>query len=175
MMGEVWRDIPDYEGLYQVSNLGNVRNARGRILSPSNWNGYQRVNLCKSGRYTTVAVHRLVLLAFTEESSWGEEVNHLNFDRADNRLENLEWLSHAGNIRYSIPNRPKHTPHSVFSPSKNHRRVRQMTKTGALVKVWDNLSTIHRELGFEQTPIKCCCEQTRHYNTAYGFKWQYAD
>ena len=175
MVHEEWRDIAGYEGLYQVSDLGNVRNRHGRVLSPGSYKGYLHVNLCKNGGRTSVAVHRLVLMTFTDCGQWDEEVNHLNYDRSDNRLENLEWVSHANNVRYSIPNKPKTLTRTVFHPTRNFRKVIQFSKDGAVIKVWDNLSAIYRETGFEQTPIKACCERKKHYKSAYGYKWSYAD
>ena len=175
MTSEVWQDIDGYEGLYQVSNLGNVRNRHGRVLSPSSWKGYKRVNLCRNGNVSTQPVHRLVLMAFTDRSEWNEEVNHLNYNPSDNRLENLEWLTHTDNIRYSIPNKPKTVVRTVFHPTRNYRKVIQLSKDGEILRVWDNLSTIYRETGFEQTPIKCCCENKKHHKSAYGYKWAYAE
>ena len=175
MTCEEWRDIDGYVGLYQVSNLGNVRNRHGRLLSPSDYKGYKRVNLCRDGKVTTVHVHRLVLMAFTDPSEWDEEVNHLNYNPSDNRLDNLEWLTHADNVRYSVPNKPETVVRNVFHPTKNFRRVIQLSMDGVVLRIWDNLSTIYREMGFNQTPIKNCCEHKKHHKSAYGYKWTYAE
>lgn len=175
METEIWANIPGYESLYQVSNFGRVRGIkRNRILSsPLNNKGYARVNLCKDGKYKTMAVHRLVLMSFTDESEWGEEVNHIDYVRSNNRLDNLEWVTRLENVRYSIPNKPAHYVQKVFKPIKNFTKVVQETLSGELIKVWENLSTIYRETGFEQTPIKKCCEGRPHCKTAYGYKWRY--
>ena len=92
MATEIWENIPDYEGLYQVSNFGRVRSLkRNKVLVSSlNNKGYARVNLCRDGKYKTIGVHRLVLMSFTDESEWNEEVNHIDYVRSNNRLDNLE-------------------------------------------------------------------------------------
>lgn len=174
MTTEIWRDIPGYEGLYQVSNFGRVLGVkRNAILSPSYFKGYQRVNLSKHGKYKTRPVHRLVLMAFTDEKDWGEDVHHIDFIPSNNRLDNLEWVTHLDNVRYSVPNKPAHFTKKVFKPIKNFTKVVQETLNGELVKVWENLSTIVRETGFDQAPIKKCCDGKPHCKTAYGYKWKY--
>lgn len=173
---EIWKDIPGYESLYQASNLGRIRGVkRNVILSPSRYKGYLRVNLSRNGELKTVGVHRLVLMSFTDESEWGEEVHHIDYTPSNNRLDNLKWVTRNENIQYSIPNKPTHFLKKVFKPTKCLEKVMQITKDGELVRVWSNLSTIYRELGFEQTPIKRCCEGKQHCKTAYGYKWKYCN
>ena len=97
---EEWKDVVDYEGLYQVSNFGNVKGLkRGSILKPVLVGaGYHSVTLCKDTK-KNVKVHRLVLQAFlkTDEKM---DVDHINHDKTDNRLENLRWVTKSQNQRY---------------------------------------------------------------------------
>jgi NUMOD4 motif/HNH endonuclease len=87
-MNEIWRPIPTYEGEYEVSNLGRVRNVwRGQELSQSLVNGYARVSLRQKGFY----VHRLVLLAFCGLPGAEEQCRHLDGNQSNNRLDNLLW------------------------------------------------------------------------------------
>lgn len=170
----IWKDIPSYEGLYQASNLGEIRSLkRGLVLSPSTHRGYKKVNLFKNGKYTTFSVHRLILITFTDESIWKPEVNHKDYDRSNNRLDNLEWVTRGENVRYSVCNRPAHFCKKHFKPHKRFNRIVQMTKCGDFIREWNSLSEIYRELGFEQTPIKNCCDRKPHCKTAYGYKWKY--
>lgn len=99
-MSERWADVEGYEGRYQVSNLGRVRNAvTGRSLKLQVCsNGYLKVTLGYKGWQPLV--HRLVAKAFIP-GDHELQVNHLNGVRGDNRVENLEWLSCSDNHRHS--------------------------------------------------------------------------
>lgn len=95
----MWRDIKGFEGLYQVSDAGQVRNARtGHVLAlKACTNGYQAVQL---GRKHVKLVHRLVAAAFVDGDT-GLQVNHKNGNRADNRKDNLEWVTCSENHKHS--------------------------------------------------------------------------
>jgi predicted XRE-type DNA-binding protein len=115
-MQEIWKDIPEYENLYQVSNLGNIRsldrkvfnngnksvcNVKGKVLKPSlDKNGYFYVGLVKDKLKTnSLKVHRLVGFAFCENYEEGKEINHKDGIRHNNIAENLEWVNRSQNIR----------------------------------------------------------------------------
>lgn len=106
---EEWKSIDGYEGVYEVSSLGRVRRIAGgagarigHILSLGKTvTGYPQVSLCKNGKPKKVLVHRLVAKAFLGSPKQGREVNHRNGNKKDNRVENLEWVSHARNIRHA--------------------------------------------------------------------------
>ncbi len=105
-MEEIWKDIPNYEGCYQASNLGRIRSLRKKgdfensIMSPvKNYKGYLHLTFSKNGNLKTRGVHRWVISAFYGESNL--TVNHINEIKDDNRLENLEYLSSRENVIYS--------------------------------------------------------------------------
>lgn len=97
MTNEVWKDIEGYEGLYQVSNMGNVKSVgygKERVLKfGKNNDGYLRVVLYKEGKGKTHKVHRLVAQAFIPNPENKEQIDHLNTIRTDNRVENLRWVT----------------------------------------------------------------------------------
>lgn len=107
-MEEAWKCIPGYENLYQVSNQGRVRRLGGtpqcrktRVLKPGKANsGYLRVALCKKGRSSTGMIHQLVMLSFIGEQG-DRHVNHLNGDKTDNRLKNLEYCTPKENSQHA--------------------------------------------------------------------------
>ena len=105
--GIEWRDIPDYEGLYQVSDIGMVRClvARGRYSAGFRRQyisvyGYPFVILYKAGVAWTITVHKLVMLAFVGEAN-GLDVNHIDGDKTNNTLGNLEYVTRSQNIRHA--------------------------------------------------------------------------
>lgn len=100
-MMEEWRAVPGYEGLYEVSNMGNVRNVRrNKLLRLQKNQGYIRVWLYKNGIQTGLRVHRLVAQAFLPNPDNLPEVNHLDEDKSNNRVENLEFCDRKYNVNY---------------------------------------------------------------------------
>ena len=98
---EIWRDIPGYEGLYQVSNLGNVKSAylKGKLKKQRlNPNGYFGVNLSKDGKGKNANVHSLVAQAFLNHKPCGFKivVDHIDDNRKNNKLSNLRLTNQRG-------------------------------------------------------------------------------
>ena len=119
MIKEIWKDIKDYEGLYQVSNLGNVRSVekyigvnnkfkrkiKQKILKPSVvYNGYLRICLAKNGKHKMFRIHRLVAQTFLSNKNNYEDVNHKDGNKQNNCVNNLEWCSRKQNIIHSWKN-----------------------------------------------------------------------
>ena len=99
---EEWRSIPGYEGLYEVSNKGNVRNVRRNTLLrlPKTNKGYIQVVLCKNGIMNGLKVHRLVAQAFIPNPDNLPMVNHKDEDKTNNNVDNLEWCDAKYNSNY---------------------------------------------------------------------------
>lgn len=104
---EICRDIPEYEGLYQVSNYGNIKSlprkrCKGCILKPYYPKyGYPHVMLSKNGIQKCYKVHRLVADVFIPNPDQKPEVNHKNANKSDNRVENLEWRTTFENYAHA--------------------------------------------------------------------------
>lgn len=135
---EIWKDIKDYEGIYQVSNKGRIKslarqirykngkiiNRKEQILKESNLNGYLQVPLSKDGKFTHKYIHRLVAQAFLDNYKEDLEVNHIDFNRSNNNVENLECITKYENTMYSyksnrIPIPPAQEPKEIICLEDN--------------------------------------------------------
>ena len=177
---EEWRDIPGYEGYYQVSNMGNIRSigavdSKGRFRPPTVLHlttkntGYKRVQLC-FGKPNSYNVHRLVAKAFPEIcGEWFEkcEIDHINGVRDDNRAENLRVVSHAKNCNNPITLQKYHE-----TGIKKGAKIDQFTLDGEIVKTWNSYKEIKRELGYWTSGIKMCCNG--QLKSSYGYVWKFA-
>lgn len=111
-MEEIWRDIPGYEGLYQASNLGRIKSLPRKykpnesILKPQKRNGYLKVELCKKDR-KQYSVHRLIMMTFSGSSKLS--VNHIDGNKHNNNLENLEYCTQRENCRHVFTSKIKLT------------------------------------------------------------------
>lgn len=110
-MQEVWKDVVGYEGMYQVSNYGNVRsidrisssgnNIKGLVLKPSYSTGYSKVSLTMNGNKKTFSVHRLVaecFLNYNPHDVRGLVVDHIDSDKVNNHVDNLQVVTQSQNV-----------------------------------------------------------------------------
>jgi hypothetical protein len=107
-MEEKWKDIKGYEGLYQVSNLGNVKSLNYRsagkehLISPgTDRGGYNILVLCKGKKAKSFKVHRLVANAFIPNPKNKEQVNHKDGNKQNNKVDNLEWCTCKENMHHA--------------------------------------------------------------------------
>ena len=122
-MTEVWKDIEGYEGYYQVSNLGRVKSLKWnkeRILKPFvDSSKYQRVKLSSNLKEKNFLVHRLVAIAFITD---GREqfVNHIDGDKLNNNLLNLEWVNKSENVHHYKLKQQRALPVNIhYTKAKN--------------------------------------------------------
>ena len=176
---EIWKDIPEFEG-YQVSNLGRVKSLEGidalghkrkeKILKPQMLNnGYYRVALWKNSIQKRYLVHRLVWIAFNGHIPEGYEINHLNEVKSNNRLENLNLVTHKENINWGKRN--KRCAEVLKNRKDQSKSVLQYDLQDNFVKEYASTHQVEREKGFSQSYIAKCCKGKQ--KTAYGFKWKY--
>lgn len=104
---EIWKEITGYEGIYEVSNCGNVRrihkdkrSSNYKVLKQDNLRGYRKVHLYKDGKGKPFQVHRLVAEAFISNPNNLPQVNHKDENTSNNHVENLEWCTLKYNVNY---------------------------------------------------------------------------
>lgn len=165
---EIWKDIEGYEGLYKVSNLGRIKrffkNGNEHILKPVlNKFGYLCVGLYKNGIQKWFKVHRLVAMAFLQNPDNLPQVNHLDEDKTNNCVSNLEWCTEKYNTNYGTRNQKVQ--------QKLSKQIDQYSLDGKFLKIWPSTKQIQRDLGISNGNICECCQGKR--KSAGGFIWRY--
>lgn len=195
-MEEVYKDIEGYEGLYQVSNLGNVKSLnysktkKENVLKPGIRNGYLKVDLCKNKTKKTYSVHRLVAKAFIENTNNLPMINHKDECKTNNVVENLEWCTHKYNCNYgtikerigkaiskALTNNQKHSKAVSKALTNNPKISKQVGafKNGELVMTFPSTREAERN-GFNNSAVVACCRNcfNRPGNNVYkGYEWRY--
>ena len=170
MQEEIYKDIVGYEGLYQVSNLGNVRSAKSnKLLKPSS-RLYADVDLSKDGIHKRQAIHRLVALHFLPNPKQCNEVNHIDGNKHNNNVENLEWVTQEENRKHARKILGK------YPFGKKPRPVNKLDiENMCIVETYDSVSEAGAIYGSTsaRTAITNCCKGK--VQSAYGYKWEYAD
>lgn len=184
-MKETWKDIKDYEGLYQISSWGRVKSmkryAQGHgtkdlrnemILKTENQNGYKRIVLTKDRYRKKFSVHRLVAEAFIPNPNNYPIINHKDENRSNNCVDNLEWCTHEYNTNYGNCRKKLS---EVMTNGKLSKAVLQIDKnTGQVINEFPSCNEAARQLGKRNSsPICECCLQKTHFNSAYGYLWRY--
>ena len=186
-MKEIWKDIKGYEGLYQVSNFGNIKSlarkntfycvlrkeylerpVKERILKTNDKNAkYKQVHLLKNGVVKVYLVHRLVAQEFIPNPNDLPQVNHIDGNKYNNRIDNLEWCTASENN--------KHAFRIGLKEIYNKTKVNQYDLNGNFIKTWNCITEFYKEKGvsIKSSTISMCCKGKR--KTAYGYKWKYAD
>lgn len=163
-----WKPITDYVGLYEVSSEGRVRNVKtGKILKPkNNRRGYLFVGLHKNGAVKNRYIHRLVAQAFIPNPNKLPEVNHKDEIKANNNLDNLEWVSHRDNSNYGKRN-------ERISKSMSKPIVQIDLSTGLIIKTYPSTTIATRVTGINYDTISRAARGK--YKTAGGYGWRYTN
>lgn len=188
---EFWKDIDGYEGLYQVSNMGNVRSfdrevlikkekceyyetRKGKVLKQqTRRHGYKSIFLYKDGHRKTESIHRLVAEAFCIKRDGDTEVNHINEIKTDNRASNLEWVTHTENMNHGTAIQRRND--TRIQKRIGWKPVQQFTIDGKFVKEYPSLNHVGRETGYNISNICTHIKGSDKQKHPYGYIWRYAD
>lgn len=162
-MEEIWKPVAvkGFESKYEISNLGRVKSigtyntCKRDIMTPMvDRCGYEHVQLYNNGMEKDVSVHRLVALTFITNPNGFGYVNHKDENTRNNSVDNLEWCTNSYNLAYSVG-----------------KSVKQYSKEGILIKVFNTIADASRELKIPTTNISKCCKGLR--KSAGNFIWKY--
>lgn len=169
---EIWKDIKGYEGLYQISNDGNVkslnyhRTGKSKLLKTILCNnGYLYVTLSKNGKHDVRVIHRMVAEAFLDNPDNLPCINHKDEDKTNNHSSNLEFCTQKYNVHYS----------KCWMPSQKicSKSVLQFTKSGEFVAEYPSVNEAERQTGIHHGNISRCCNGQKGYSHVGGFIWKY--
>ena len=182
-MKEIWEDIPNYEGLYQASNLGRIRSVdrykeviiknqygeykrtkffKSYILKQQTYIGYKCVQLHINGKYKWEKVHRLVAMAFVPNPENKPQVNHIDGNKSNNNVLNLEWCNQSYNTKHAYKN----------NLIKHYKiEINQYDLEGNYIKTWESAKEIGKKLKIKNSQICRCCKNEN--STAGGYYWKY--
>ncbi len=176
---EIWLPFPEYEGHYEISNMGRVRSLkynRITLMSPRKGvKGYIYASVTLKNINKKKFVHRAVAIAFIPNPNNHPEVNHLDSNRGNNKVTNLSWCTHQENVRYSWDTNGRVGPDKgkFGKDNKDSKKVIQYDLKMNFIREWDSLADIERELKFSKSNVWSCCKGK--YDSAYGFIWKYKE
>lgn len=165
-MNEEWKDIPEFSN-YQISNLGFIRNKKtGRILkSATNGSGYLGCSLSNKGKKSTKKIHRLVAEMFLTKTEDNQEVNHIDGNKLNNRLDNLEWVSKSANIKHAYDK-------DLISPSKGEKHYKSFLTQEDIDWIRTNYIPRDKEFGSTALAIRFNISQSAISNIIHRKSWK---
>lgn len=187
-MNEVWKDIYfeengieyDYKGIYQVSNLGRIksleridgsnRHTKEKILKIyNNRYGYKYIRLSKNGNIKYFTIHRLVAHVFIKNDNPKEKkyVNHIDENKENNNVDNLEWCDSKYNSNYGTRNE------RIANTKLFNKKIAQYDTDENLIKIYNCIRQAERETGVSHQTICACCKGKQ--KTSGGYIWIYMD
>lgn len=185
---EIWKDVVGYEGRYLVSNIGNIKSVERGRDSNKNYlikekirkrqidksNGYLSVMLFKDGKGKRLSVHRLVATAFIPNPENLPEVNHLDYNKLNPHVSNLEWCTASENKKHMAKRDGyKNSMQGMLGGlNPNAKKVIQKDVTGNVIKIWASMADAARSLKVGVASISNCANNS--LKTCRGFKWEKA-
>ena len=169
-MEEIYYQITDYPN-YEVNINGGIRNKETKktLLPILNTTGYYKVSLFKDKKSKSCSIHRIVALTLIPNPHNLKEINHIDGDKSNNSVKNLEWCSRKDNAKHSYNLGLQKAKRGKENPL--HKPVEQYTLDNVFIKKWDCVMDIERELGIKNGAISNCC--LGKSKKSHNFIWKY--
>lgn len=181
---EIWKDVVGFEGKYQISNYGRIKRLtyaiirsngkkqtwKEKILNPTkDASGYYGIRSCtknniKNGTMITLRIHRLVAEAFIPNPNNYNHINHIDGNKLNNRVDNLEWCTNEYNIKMAWKD-------GLCDGCK--KKINQYDLDGNFIRSYESAREAERIGGFRNQNIAHCC--MGRYKSSGGYIWRYAD
>lgn len=184
-MEEIWKDIKGYKGLYQISNLGKVKNVKTQKIlknyTSKQDKGYLKVSLYSNLKSKNFKIHRLVANAFIANPCNYPQVNHINGNKQDNCVENLEWCNNSHNMKEAYKIGLVKSSHSGCFKKGEHKKqeipINQLDLNGNLIKTWSSFTKAEKFFRPNSKAISTNIHGALNnkQKTAYGYIWKYAE
>ena len=165
-----WRELKE-NNKYEINEKGIVRSKKTKkeLRYWETTTGYNTVSLCHNNKQKTYYIHRLMANNFLDNPKNYNEVNHIDGNKKNNSLDNLEWCDHKHNIREAYDNNLIKKVYGKKHPSS--KKIKQtIIKTGEVI-VWDSMMDAKRKMGYSTGSISDACRG--NLKTAYKSKWEY--
>jgi len=182
---ENWKDIKGYEGLYQISDKGNIKSIdrsvvrenhfiklKGQLKQCSiNNRGYYSTTLCKNSHYQHFVIHKLVAIAFIPNPDNKEYINHKDGNKLNNSVDNLEWVTMSENNQhaYDIGLKIGAATGLFGALNPSSKPIYMLSKSGDIIKEFPGIHEAARELNLSATNI--CAAINGRSGSCGGYKW----
>jgi hypothetical protein len=173
-MNEIWKSVIGYEGYYEVSNYGSIRNSKLKILKPSIWGaGYRTIKLSKNNIKETFTLHRLIAIAFIPNPENKPTINHKDGIKLNNNINNLEWVTFSENNKHALCTGLRKSPWIGITgkDNPNSKSIQQFDKHNIFVREYSNAREANKITGINYKHISDCCLNRR--KTTGGFIWKF--
>lgn len=142
-MKEIFKKIPDYEKYYLISNMGNVKTINGEIVEQKNQHGYKIVYLKNKIFSRPIQVHRLVAITFIKNPDNKPIINHIDGNKQNNNVKNLEWCTESENRKHAVKN-------GLFNPTFANKKIKKYDLNGNFIKEYESIKSACEDINISR-------------------------